>query len=167
MVGNVFIESCFVLIMKLVSACLVGINCKWNGKNEYNEKLRQEFLDGKLLPLCAEQLGGLPTPRAPSGILDGTGKDVICGNCRMVNNYGEDVTKQFTRGAYEILNVVKDMGIQEAILKKTSPSCGVGKTWQMSKEEDKYVNNLVDGNGVLTALLKENGIKVYSEEDFS
>ncbi len=151
--------------MKIVSACLVGINCKWDGKNKCIPKLKKQFLNGELLPLCAEQLGGLPTPRAPSGILNGTGKEVIDGTCKVINKNKEDVTKQFVMGAYEILNIAKEAGITEAILKKTSPSCGVGKTWQMSEEGGELSNNLVDGDGVLTALLKKNGIKVISEED--
>jgi uncharacterized protein YbbK (DUF523 family) len=151
--------------MKIVSACLVGINCKWDGKNKCIPKLKEKFLKSELLPLCAEQLGGLPTPRNPSGILNGTGEDVICGKCKVVNNKGEDVTKEFVKGAQEILRIAKETGIKEAILKKTSPSCGIGKTWQMSKIEGKFSNELVDGNGVLTALLKQNGIKVISEKD--
>lgn len=129
--------------MKLVSACLVGINCKWDGKNKCIPKLREQFLKGELLPVCAEQLGGLTTPRSPSGILNGTGKDVIESKCKVINKKNEDVTKQFLKGAEEILKIAKDMNIKEAILKKTSPSCGVGKTWQMN---DELKNTLVDGD---------------------
>lgn len=151
--------------MKLVSPCLVGMNTRYDGKSKSISKLEKMLEKGELVPLCAEQLGGLKTPRTPCGIFGGTGKDVLCGKCRVVNKKGEDVTKQFVKGAEEVLSVVKKMGIKEAILKKTSPSCGVGKTWQMSKVDGKYKNTLVDGDGVLTALLKKNGIKVVSEKD--
>ena len=151
--------------MKIISACLVGINCKWDGKNKCIPKLREQFLKGELLPLCAEQLGGLSTPRAPSGILGGTGKEVITGECKVINSNKEDVTKQFLKGAYKILDIAKVMGIKEAILKKTSPACGVGKTWKMSEVKGELSNTLVEGDGVLTALLRKNGITVSSEQD--
>lgn len=151
--------------MRIVSACLVGINCLYNGKNKCHEKIRKMFENGDLIPVCPEQMGGLPTPRTPQGILNGTGIDVIEGNHKVINKKGEDVTKQFLKGANEILNIAKSLGIKEAILKKTSPACGVGKTWQMSKNNGKLKNTLVDGDGVLTALLKRNNIKILTEEE--
>lgn len=81
--------------MKIVSACLAGINCMWNGES----KLCQEVIDlvkqGKAIPICPEQLGGLKTPRIPQEIQNGTGEDVLDGKCKVVNKNGEDVTKQF------------------------------------------------------------------------
>jgi uncharacterized protein YbbK (DUF523 family) len=153
--------------MKLVSACLAGINCKYDGRNKCIRNLKEELKRGNLIPLCPEQLGGLPTPRSPSGILNGVGKDVISGKCRIINKKGEDVTKQFLKGVKEVMRIVKLMNITEAILKRTSPCCGVGKTWQMSVSKGKYKNTLVSGDGVLTALLTKNKIKVLSESDLS
>jgi uncharacterized protein YbbK (DUF523 family) len=151
--------------MKVCSACLVGIECKWDGKGKRIPKIKELFLNNKVLPLCAEQLGGLPTPRPCSGILNGVGADVLDGKCIVVNEKGENITKQFVKGAHQVLALIKDLNINEAILKKKSPCCGVGKTWQMSEVNHKFVNKLVEGDGVLTALLKRNGIKVISEED--
>ena len=152
--------------MKIVSACLCGINCKWDNKSKRIAKLEKELKEGKLIPLCAEQLGGLTTPRSPSGILNGTGKDVLCGKCKVINKKGEDVTRQFIKGAEEVLRIAKKLNIKEVVLKKTSPSCGVGKTWCMKQDKSgKLSNHLIDGDGVSTALLKNNKIKVISEQD--
>lgn len=151
--------------MKIVSACLVGINCKWNGKSNPAPKLIREFKAGKLLAICPEQFGGLTIPRSPCGILNATGKEVIDNQARVVDHKGKDYTQEFLKGSKRVLRIVKELNIKEAILKRTSPSCGVGKTWQMKKQDNKYKNRLVDGDGVLTALLKRNGLKVISEKD--
>lgn len=152
--------------MKIVSACLVGINCKWNGKSKRTPKLVKELKEGKLLPLCPEQLGGLPTPRPSCGIFGGTGKDVVVGKARVIDHKGKSHTRNFLKGSREVLRIAKELGIKEAILKKTSPCCGVGKTWQMKKRGKGYRNRLVNGDGVLTVLLRKNNIKIISKDDF-
>ncbi len=151
--------------MRAVSACLVGINCRNNGTSRCVPGLIKELREGKVLPLCPELLGGLPTPRPATGILGGTGKDVWAGKAIVISRNGKDFTKQFVKGAKEFLRVIKELGIKEVVLKKTSPSCGVGKVWRMSRKDNKLSNKLVDGDGVLTALLKKNGIIVKSERD--
>ena len=151
--------------MKIVSACLVGINCRWNGKGESIPGLVKEFQQGKLLPICPEQLGGLSTPRSPAGVLNASGDDVLSGKTVVVNKEGEDVTEQFLKGANEVLRIAKRLGIKGAVLKRTSPCCGVGKVWRMSRKNGRFSNRLVNGDGVLTALLKKNGIQVTSEKD--
>lgn len=151
--------------MKLCSACLVGINCKWNGKSNSIPKLIKKFRTGELLAICPEQLGGLATPRPPCGILNATGKEVIINQAKVINHKGKNYTKEFLKGSKKVLKIAKELGIKEAILKRTSPCCGVKKTWQMRRQGNKYKNYLVDGDGVLTALLKRNGLKVISEKD--
>lgn len=151
--------------MKIVSACLVGINCKWDGKNKLVLKLVKELKTGKLLPLCPEQLGGLPTPRPPCGILNATGGEVIAGKAKVIDCKGENHTRKFLKGSREVLRIAKELGVKEAVLRKASPCCGVGKTWQMRKRKNGYKNYLVNGDGVLTALLRKNGIKVLSERE--
>lgn len=141
--------------MILVSACLVGINCKYNGGNNFNEKIYKLVRDGKAIPLCAEQLGGLTTPRIPSEIKYIEGKRYV------INANGEDVTEEFERGAKEILDLVKKMNIKKAILKSKSPSCGKGKIYS-----GNFENKLVDGNGILTQLLLENGVEVINIDDY-
>lgn len=141
--------------MILVSACLVGINCKYNGGNNFNEKIYKLVREGKAIPLCAEQLGGLTTPRTPCEIKYIDGKRCV------INANGVDVTEEFERGANEILNLVKKMNIKKAILKSKSPSCGKGKVYN-----GNFENVLVDGNGILAQLLVENGVEVINSDDY-
>ncbi len=140
--------------MILVSACLAGINCKYNGKNNYNEKIFKLVKEGKAIPVCPEQMGGLTTPRLPSEIKIIEGKKIV------VNSENKDVTKHFERGAIEVLEFAKKLNIKRAILKSKSPSCGLGKIYS-----GNFDNELVSGNGILVDLLLENGIEVVSSED--
>lgn len=125
----------------------------------------KELKEGKVLPLCPELLGGLPIPRPPAGVLNGTGKDVWDGKATVIGKNGQDFTKEFSKGSKEVLRLAKELGIKEAVLKKISPCCGVGKVWRMSRKGKKLSNRLINGDGVLTALLKKNGITVKSERD--
>lgn len=141
--------------MIFVSACLVGINCKYSGGNNYNEKIFNLVKEGKAIPVCPEQLGGLATPRDPAQI------KVIYGKRHVVTDKGIDVTENFEKGANEVLKLAKDLNIKKAILQPRSPSCGVNKIY--SGDFDK---KLIDGNGVTAELLKQNGIEVINLEDF-
>ena len=151
--------------MKLVSACLIGINCKFTGGNNLDDKVLKLLKDEAFVPICPEQLGGLPTPRDAAGSLNGSGDDVIDGKSEIYNIQGEDVTENFIRGAYEALSIARLCGIEEAVLKQESPSCGCGKTQWMKNENGKYVHYTVPGNGVTAALLMRNNIRVVSHED--
>ena len=110
--------------MYIVSACLCGVDCKYNGKNNLNEKCLKLFKEGRAILVCPEQLGGLPTPRNPVE-LQGT-SDKIIGNRegKAISSTGEDCTNQFIKGAYETLKIAQTIGIDKAILKEGSPSCG-------------------------------------------
>jgi uncharacterized protein YbbK (DUF523 family) len=141
--------------MKLCSACLLGINCRYDGKNKTNKKILKLSKQGKLIPVCPEQLGGLPTPRIPSEIQGLSGEYVLNGRCKVLNRNGEDVTEFFIKGANETLRIAKLFDIKEAIFKQKSPSCGCGKI-----HDGTFSDKLIDGNGVTTALLKKNGIKI-------
>ena len=110
--------------MLLVSACLVGINCKYNGGNNYVPEIADLVKQGKAVPLCPEQLGGLPTPRIPVEIKGGSAEDVLKGTAVVIRKDGTDVTSNFIKGAIEVLRFCKDNGIELAILKSRSPSCG-------------------------------------------
>ncbi len=144
--------------MKIVSACLVGVNCRFNGKNKLDRYLLKVFKRGELLPVCPEQLGGLPTPRIPAKIVGGDGYDVLDGKTKVINKKNEDVTENFVRGATEVLKIMKLLNIKEAILESKSPSCGSGKLY------DEASGRSIKGDGVLTALLKRNGIHVTPYE---
>lgn len=138
-------------VMYLVSACLVGINCRYDGKNKPNEKLIEMLQKGELIPVCPEQLGGLTTPREPAEQKED----------KVFTFSGKDVTQNFHKGAEEVLNIVNKLGIKEAILKQKSSSCGCDKIY-----DGTFSNRLIEGDGVTTALLRKNGIKVYSEDSF-
>ena len=147
--------------MKLVSACLLGVRCAWDGSARYrNEKVVELATSETVVPVCPEQLGGLPTPRITQEIVGGSGKDVIDGTARVVNKKGEDVTEFFLKGAQEVLRIARLLGADEFIGKQRSPSCGCGKIYSGS-----FTGGVIEGDGVTTALLKMNGIKVVSDED--
>jgi len=147
--------------MKLISACLLGIKCAWDGQDSYKSDKAIELLNSEtLIPVCPEQLGGLKTPRAPQEIQGGTGEDVLDGKCKVLNIDEEDVTQKFITGAEETLKIVGLFHIEEFIGKSRSPSCGCGQIY-----DGTFSQKLIGGDGVTTALLKRNGIRVVTEED--
>lgn len=136
--------------MKLCSACLLGVKCRYNGKSALNRKVVALLKAEVLIPVCPEQIGGLPTPREPAEI---RGKKVI-------TKSGKDVTENFLQGAQQVLKLAKLFGVKEAVLKQGSPSCGCGRIYNGT-----FSGKTVKGDGVTTALLKKNGVKVITEED--
>ena len=149
--------------MKLISACLVGINCKYDGKNNLSDldpEILKEYKQGKLIPVCPEQLGGLLTPRILSQIQNASGEDILDGKAKILTKKGTDVTEQFVRGAEEVLKIAKALNINEAIFKQRSPSCGCGQIYDGS-----FTKTVKKGDGITTALLRRNGINIKTEED--
>lgn len=137
--------------MILVSACLLGMNCKYDGGNNYNQKVFDLVKEGKAIPVCPEQLGGLSTPRIPSEV------KVIDGKRYVITKEGKDVTKEFERGAMEVVNMAKKLNVEKVILQPRSPSCGVGKIYN-----GDFNKTLIDGNGITAELLIQNGIDVIT-----
>ena len=131
----------------LVSACLLGINCKYNGGNNYSEEVIEFLKDYDIIPVCPEQLGGLPTPRPASEIIAN----------KVINKECNDVTLNYQKGAEETLKIAKRLGIKKALLKAKSPSCGNGKIY-----DGTFNGILIDGDGITTKLLKENNIEVIT-----
>jgi len=147
--------------MKLISACLLGIRCTWSGDGKYkNDRAIGLSRVETLIPVCPEQLGGLTTPRVPQEIQGGTGEDVLNGKCKVMNKNGEDITNQFIRGAEETLKIVRQLNIKEFIGKSKSPSCGCGQIY-----DGTFSGRLIKGDGVTTALLRRNDIRIIPEED--
>ena len=147
--------------MKIISACLLGIRCTWSGDDRYKNQRAIELSKVEtLLPVCPEQLGGMPTPRAPQEIQGGVGEDVLNGKCKVMNKSGEDVTLQFIRGAEETLKIAKQLKSKEFIAKSGSPSCGCSQIYDGS-----FSGRLIDGDGVTAALLKRSRVKIIPEED--
>ena len=146
--------------MKLCSACLLGIRCRYDSKSKPDKKVLELLKTETLFPVCPEQLGGLPTPRIPQEIQGCSGEKVLANKCKVKNKSGDDVTEQFIKGAEETLKIARLFNITEAIFKQKSPSCGCGTIY-----DGTFSNNLMQGDGVTTALLKKNNIKVISEKD--
>lgn len=134
----------------LVSACLLGVKCRYDGRDNFSHKLSALKEKHTLIPVCPEIMGGLPTPRAPSEVQDG----------RVISNAGDDVTENFRRGAMEALRLAEFFGCGCAVLKERSPSCGLGSIY-----DGTFSKTLVPGSGVTAALLTENGITVYGESE--
>ncbi|KYO65220.1 DUF523 domain-containing protein [Thermovenabulum gondwanense] len=147
--------------MIIISSCLIGLNSKYNGENNYDKNFLDILKEEIIIPFCPEQAGGLPTPRSPAEISGGDGFDVLKGIARVVTKDGVDVTENYIKGAYEALKLAKIYGITKAILKSKSPSCGCGEIYDGS-----FKNKIKDGTGVTAALFLENGIQVISSEEF-
>lgn len=148
--------------MIIVSACLLGLNSKYDGKSNDHALLQKYSSSGRFIPVCPEQLGGLPTPRAPVEIIGGTGQDVLAGRCIVQGEQGEVVTSQFIQGAKEIVKLLGMFQVTAAILKERSPSCGVNHIYDGS-----FKHCLIPGQGVTAALLKEQNIPTYSEVELT
>lgn len=134
----------------LVSACLLGVNCRYNGKGELDEGIRELMAEANLIPVCPEVFGGLATPRNPA---ERVGE-------RVITVRGEDVTSQYQKGAEETLALAKLFGCSCAILKERSPSCGSGVVY-----DGTYSKTLIKGDGMAVQMLKAQGIEVFGESE--
>ena len=149
--------------MKIViSPCLIGIRTRWDESCDEVDELISLVKSGQAVFMCAEQLGGMTTPREPSEIEPGkTAAEVLKGDARVLSVTGEDVTKQFVVGAQRILEFCQEMGVETAILKSYSPSCGSERTY-----DGTFTEKIIPGRGITGELLVQNGIKVYNEKNF-
>ena len=136
----------------LVSACLLGEPCRYDGKSKPCERVIALKGTYNLIPICPEVMGGLPTPRTPSE---------ICGE-RVLMKDGRDVTENYNRGAQKALEIARENACTVAILKEKSPSCGSGLIHNGS-----FDGGLVEGDGITTQLLKQNGIRVLGESEIT
>ena len=136
----------------IVSACLLGLHTRYDGKDALNEEVRSLLKGRSIVPICPEQLGGLPTPRPKAAITNGDGMDVLSGMSHVIDEAGEDVTTKFMKGAEETLRIALLTGAREAYLKEKSPSCGSSLICRD--------NDCVKGMGVTAALLVKEGMAV-------
>lgn len=134
----------------LVSACLLGVRCRYDGQSKENTKVLEYLQDKDFILVCPEIMGGLSTPRKPAQRKDG----------EVITKDGTKVTIEYERGAEEVLRLARKFNIKKALLKAKSPSCGVGKIY-----DGTFSGTLISGMGVTAELLKENGIEVFTEED--
>ena len=134
----------------MVSACLAGENCKYNGGNNRNEKVEALYSENEIIPVCPEVMGGLPTPRTPSEIVQG----------KVMNKDGLIVDREFRRGAETVLKIAELEQPDLIILQSRSPSCGVKQRY-----DGTFTGTLIDGSGVTAELLMKHGFHVVDVED--
>jgi len=140
----------------MVSSCLAGINCRYDGGNNRVEEIAKMVAEGKAIPVCPEVFGGLPIPRGCCEIVvDEKGER------RIKTKDGNDYTKEFEDGARKTLEIARVLDIDTAILQQRSPSCGYGKIYDGS-----FSGKLIEGNGFATDLFSANGIKVYNDQNY-
>lgn len=134
----------------LVSACLLGANCKYSGDHNFCPAVAALAERHTLIPVCPEQLGGLPTPRTPA---ERVGE-------RVMTEDGRDVTEQYRRGAEEAVKLAKLLGAEGAVLKFRSPSCGCGTIY-----DGTFSHTRIPGNGVAAQAILDLGLPVWTEEN--
>ena len=131
----------------LVSSCLLGLNCKYDGGNNYSNEIDAFLKNYDVIPICPEIMGGLPTPRVASERLGD----------KVITKDGKDVTEQYKKGAEETLFLAKKYDVKKALLKLRSPSCGSEKIY-----DGTFTHTVIDGDGVTAELLKNNGIEIIN-----
>jgi uncharacterized protein YbbK (DUF523 family) len=146
----------------VISACLLGVECNHEGRGSSRAVVDELARHYRLIPVCPEVLGGLPTPRAAAELVGGDGAGVLAGrgDARVVNIEGEDVTAAYRRGAEAAVTIARSVGATRAVLKARSPSCGSSAVY-----DGTFSRSLVPGRGVTAAALAAAGLEVGSEED--
>ena len=139
----------------VISACLLGVRCRYDGGHSQNETVMNKKKTYQLIPVCPEESGGLLTPRPPAEIVGGDGDAVLDGTAKVMTANGTDVTAAYLKGAHHALQVAQSHGATHVILKAKSPSCGCGDIY-----DGTFSGTLISGDGVTTALLKRHGIAV-------
>lgn len=134
----------------MVSACLLGENCKYNGGNNKNEKVLKYIEGHEIVPVCPEVMGGLPTPRIPSEIFENL----------VINREGHIVDQEFRKGAKEAFEIAMSEQVDLVILKAKSPSCGTKQIY-----DGTFSKTLIDGQGIFASMLFEGGIPFKDEDD--
>lgn len=132
----------------LVSACLLGVSCRYDGKSKPHPAVLALQGQHQLIPVCGEIFGGLPTPRTPAERVGD----------RVLTEDGRDVTQEYHRGAEEVLALARRLNCKVALLKERSPSCGTGEIYDGS-----FTRTLTAGDGVTAELLRASGIAVFGE----
>lgn len=148
--------------MIFISACLVGQNVRYDGGNKLNNDLKKLVDKGIAKPICPEILGGLSTPRNPAEIVGGDGFDVLENKAKIIDNQGNDVTKEYVNGAKKALDICQTLNCKTLILKSDSPTCSSENIYN-----GEFNGNKKQGVGIFSALLMKNGIQVYNEKNYN
>ncbi|OBZ17581.1 DUF523 domain-containing protein [Bacillus sp. FJAT-26390] len=146
--------------MILVSSCLAGLEVRYNGTHSLDQRIKKMLQQNKAITVCPELLGGFSTPREPAEIIGGDGEDVLDGKAKVVEKSGADVTDMYIKGAYLTLKKAQEVQATIIVLKEYSPSCGSSMIYN-----GEFIGQKAVGNGVTTALLRRNGLRVVSEEN--
>lgn len=144
-----------------ISACLLGQKVRYDGKDCLVKELLESLVPNQYISLCPEVSGGLPTPRSPAEIQNGSGFDVLIQKALVIDTIGNDVSDAFIKGAYQALKVAQNFQATHAILKANSPSCGSDTIYDGS-----FSGKHILGNGVTAALFKQHRIVVMTENEF-
>lgn len=144
----------------VISACLLGVACNHEGGGSPRAVVDELARRYRLVPVCPEVLGGLPTPRSAAELTGGDGSSVLAGEATVVNVEGGDVTAAYLRGAEAAVSMARSTGATRAVLKARSPSCGSSRIY-----DGTFSRRLVDGEGVTAAALRAAGVEVCSDED--
>ncbi|MCE5173092.1 DUF523 domain-containing protein [Paenibacillus profundus] len=147
--------------MIIVSSCLAGIECRYNGTHSLRKEIQQLVERNKAVIVCPELLGGFATPREPAEIVGDTGEDVLNGKSKIIERSGSDVTELYLKGAYKTLEMATDLKADMIVLKEYSPSCG-----SRMVHDGSFSNQRIPGEGVTAALLRRHGFTVLSETEF-
>ncbi|WP_379970553.1 DUF523 domain-containing protein [Ectobacillus sp. sgz5001026] len=147
--------------MIVVSSCLAGIACRYNGSHHLVSKIENLVREKKAVLVCPEMLSGFSTPREPAEIVGGSGSDVLDGVATVLTKSGEDVTNRYIIGAQKALEVAKREQAACVVLKENSPSCGSSMI-----HDGSFTDIRKAGEGVTAALLRRNGITVLSDVEF-
>jgi uncharacterized protein YbbK (DUF523 family) len=146
--------------VRLISACLLGVKCRWNGEANKDDRALELVKKEIFLPICPEQLGGLSIPRARQEIRGGAGNEVLEKKAIVITEDGDDVTEQFIKGAEETLKIARLYQVKEFVGKSLSPSCSCSKIYNGT-----FSGKLYCGHGVTAELLMRIGITIRGEED--
>ncbi|UHA74390.1 DUF523 domain-containing protein [Paenibacillus sp. 481] len=147
--------------MIMVSSCLAGIPCRYNGTHRLSEQVARLVEEGAAVVVCPELLGGLETPREPAEIVGGSGADVLAGTAYIKTRTGEDVTDMYVAGAYRTLERARQVQADTVVLKEHSPSCGSAFIY-----DGTFSGTTLLGEGVTAVLLRQAGFHVQSEHEF-
>lgn len=141
--------------MIVVSACLAGVKCRYDGNDNIVPEIKELVLSGKAIALCPEELGGLQTPRTPCEIIKNDHQ------YKVLTEDNIDCTKEFQLGAKKVADIAQILECELAILKANSPSCGFGRIY-----DGRFSGNRIKGNGLTAELLHKNGIRIKNEENY-
>lgn len=146
----------------MVSACLIGIPCAYDGRSRISESLLEKpFFYDAIVAVCPEILGGQDVPRERAELIGGDGTEILSGRAKVIDKAGRDVSEIYVAGALRALDIVKRAGVSIAFLRERSPSCGVQEIY-----DGTFSGKTREGKGIFSALLEKEGIRLRGVKGF-